>query len=101
MSVELVCHVTPPPEAMRQAVEEICGEGCTVADDGGRRIITIESDADNAEAAVESLQATAERLVERLSPYDCAIEATSRLEDRWAPAEPVQGGSLAEGDRDL
>lgn len=97
MDVVLVCHVTPPADQLRQSVDELCGPGCAIADEGGRRIITVESDATNAHAAVESLQAKAERLVERLSPYDCSIELTSRLADRWAPEAPAQGGSLGEG----
>ena len=99
MDVELVCHVTPPHEELRQTVDEICGPGCVITDDGGRRVITVESDATNSGAAVESLQATAERLVERLSVYECSIESTSRLTDRWQPAEADQGGSLGEGAR--
>jgi hypothetical protein len=99
MDVVLVCHVTPPHDELRQTVDEICGPGCAVADEGGRRVVTVESDATTAGAAVESLQATAERLVERLAPYECSIELTSRLTDRWAPADPVEGGSLGEGAR--
>jgi hypothetical protein len=97
MDVVLVCHVTPPTEHLRQAVDEVCGPDCAIGDDGGRRIVTVESDAATPAAAVETLQAKAERLVERLAPYDCSIELTSRLADRWAPAERAQGGSLGEG----
>jgi hypothetical protein len=97
MEVVLVCHVTPPHEQLRQVVDEVCGPDCAIGDDGGRRIVTVESDAATPGAAVEALQASAERLVERLAPYDCSIEQTSRLIDHWAPAEPTQGGSLGEG----
>jgi hypothetical protein len=97
MDVVLVCHVTPPHEQLRQAVDELCGPDCTIGNDDGRRIITFESDAATPGEAVEAMQASAERLVERLAPYDCSIELTSRLMDRWAPAEPTQGGSLGEG----
>jgi hypothetical protein len=97
MDVVLVCHVTPPPDELRQTVTEICGPDCEIADDGGRRVVTVESDAATPAAAVEALQGTAERLVERLAPYECSIELTSRLMDRWAAAEPAQGGSLGEG----
>ena len=99
MDVVLVCHVTPPHDELRQTVDELCGVGCPIANDGGRRIITVDSDATNPADAVESLQAIAERLVERLTPYGCSIEQTSRLADRWAPAEADQGGSLGEGAR--
>jgi len=97
MDVVLVCHVTPPHEQLRQTVDAICGPDCAIRDEGGRRVVTVESDASDSAAAVESLQAKAERLVERLSPYHCSIEMTSRLADRWAPVEPQQGGSLGEG----
>jgi hypothetical protein len=99
MDVVLVCHVTPPHAELRHTVDEICGVGCPITNDDGRRIITVDSDATNPADAVESLQATAERLVERLTPYACSIELTSRLADRWAPAEADQGGSLGEGAR--
>lgn len=99
MDVVLICHVTPPHDELQQAVDEICGAGYPITSDGGRRIITLDSDATNPADAVESLQARAERLVERLTPYECSIELTSRLADRWAPAEAEQGGSLGEGAR--
>ena len=99
MDVVLVCQVTPPHQELQQAVDDICGAGCPISNDDGRRIITLDSDATDPADAVASLQASAERLVERLTPYQCAIELTSRLADRWAPAEAEQGGSLGEGAR--
>jgi hypothetical protein len=96
MEVVLVCHVTPPHEALRAAVDEICGSDCAIRSDGGRRVITAEADAEDSVAAVAVLQGKAQQLVERLSSFDCSIELTGRLEDRAAPSEPDQGGSLAQ-----
>lgn len=94
MDVVLLCHVTPPHEELRAAVDEICGSDCVIRSDGGRRVITAETDADDSVAAVTALQTKAQRLVDRLSSFDCSIEMTSRLEDRAAPREPDQAGSL-------
>lgn len=98
MDVVLVCHATPPHDVLRATVDEVCGSDCTISSDGGRRVITAETDAADSVAAVQTLQEKAERLVERLSSYDCSIESTGRLEDRAAPAEAEadQAGSLAE-----
>lgn len=96
MEVVLVCHVTPPHDVLRATVDEVCGSGCEIASDGGRRIVTVEGDATDSVAAVQALQQKAQRLTERLSAYDCSIELTGRLEDRTAPTEPDQAGSLAE-----
>lgn len=94
MEVVLLCHVTPPHEVLRAAVDEICGTDCAIRSEGGRRVITAEADADDSVAAVEALQGKAQRLVEQLSSFDCSIEMTGRLEDRAAPREPYQAGSL-------
>lgn len=98
MDVVLVCHVTPPHDVLRATVDEVCGRECAISADDGRRVITAESDAGDSVAAVTALQEKAQRLVDRLSSYDCSIEMTGRLEDREAPAEaePGQAGSLAE-----
>jgi phosphotransferase system HPr-like phosphotransfer protein len=96
MNVVLVCQVTPPGEVLRKAVDETCGSDCAIAADEGRRVVTVEADAADAAQAVAALQAKAQRLVDRLSDFDCAIELTSRLEDRSAPVEPPQAGSLGE-----
>jgi hypothetical protein len=96
MDVVLVCRVTPPREVLRQAVDETCGSDCQIAEDEGRRVVTVETDAANAAEAVGALQGKAQRLVDRLSDFECAIELTSRLEDRSAPVEPPQAGSLGE-----
>ncbi|HET9847454.1 MAG TPA: hypothetical protein VFR68_02720 [Candidatus Dormibacteraeota bacterium] len=96
MDVVLVCHVTPPHQVLRETVDDVCGAECAIRDEGGRRVITAEAAADDSASAVEVLQGKAQRLVERLSSYDCSIEMTGRLEDRAAPREPDQGGSLAQ-----
>ena len=96
MEVVLLCHVTPPHEVLREAVDEVCGPDCAIRSEGGRRVITAEDDADDSVAAVEVLQRKAQQLVARLSSFDCSIESTGRLEDRAAPVEPDQGGSLAQ-----
>ena len=94
MDVLLVCAIDPPAGELRQAVDAV--EAVGVADEGGQPLITLDTDAPEAAAAVERLQARAQRLVEQLAPYGCAIERTSRLQDRSAPVEPSQAGSLAE-----
>jgi hypothetical protein len=96
MEVVLLCHVTPPHDTLRETVDEVCGRDCAIRSEGGRRVITVEGDAGDSVAAVEALQRKAQRLVERLSSFDCSIEMTGRLEDRQAPGEPDQAGSLAE-----
>ncbi len=96
MDVVLLCHVTPPHDVLRATVDEVCGSDCVIRSDGGRRVITAESDAKDSVAAVEALQAKAQQLVEQLSPFDCSIELTGRLEDRAAPGETDQAGSLGQ-----
>lgn len=94
MDVVLVCSVTPPPGVLRTTVDEIGGAGAAIEADNGRRVVTLQTEAPDAASAVEALQANAQRLVERLSQFECAIELTSRLQDRSAEAEPPQAGSL-------
>lgn len=96
MEVVLLCHVTPPHDALRATVDEVCGSDCEIRSDGGRRIVTIEGNAADSVAAVQALQQKAQLLTERLSAYDCSVEQTGRLQDRMAPTEPDQAGSLAE-----
>jgi hypothetical protein len=96
MDVVLVCHVTPPADVLRKAVDDTCGSDCQISADEGRRVVTVETDAADAAEAVAALQAKAQHLIDRLSDFDCAIELTSRLEDRSAPVEPPQAGSLGE-----
>ena len=94
MEVVLLCHVTPPHDVLRATVDEVCGSDCVIRSDGGRRVVTAETDADDSVAAVSALQTKAQQLVERLSSFDCSIEMTGRLEDRAAPREADQAGSL-------
>jgi hypothetical protein len=94
MDVLLVCATDPPAGELRQAADAV--EAASVADEAGQPLISLDTEAPDAGTAVERLQARAQRLVEQLSPYGCAIERTSRLQDRSAPLEPTQAGSLAE-----
>lgn len=101
MDVVLVCRINPPTEVLRRTVDEVCGPNCTIGSDEGQPVITVEADAPDSARAVEALNSKAQRLVDRLSTYECAIELTSRLQDRSEEAEALQAGSLGEGDRDL
>jgi hypothetical protein len=94
MDIVLLCHMTPPHDVLRATVDEVCGGDCVIRSEGGRRVITAETDAADSAAAVAALQAKAQQLVDRLSAFDCSIEMTGRLEDRAAPREPDQAGSL-------
>lgn len=93
MGVVLVCSITPPSEVLREAVDETSGPGSAIGSENGRPVVTLESDAPDAVSAVEALEAKAQRLVERLSRYECLIQRTDRLRDRSAEAKP-QAGSL-------
>ena len=100
MDVVLVCGVNPPAEVLRGTVDDVCGPGCKIDSDEGQPVITLEADAPDAAQAVEALNRQAQQVVDRLNGYQCAIELTSRLENRSAEPELPQAGSLGEGDRD-
>ena len=97
MDVVLVCQVTPPPAVLRAAVDEVCGTGSPIGSDNERPVITIEADAPDAATAVEVLQAKAQQVVQRLDDYNCAIEMTSRLDNRYVDLYPPEAPSLGEG----
>jgi hypothetical protein len=82
---------------LRTAVDEVCGTGCPITSDNERPVITIQADAADAEEAVEVLQAKAQELVRRLDDYSCAIEMTSRLDNRYVDLYPPEAPSLGEG----
>lgn len=97
MDVVLVCHVTPPADVLQRTVNEVCGSDGQIRSDNDRPLITVEADAANEAEAVEALQAKAQRLVDRLSDFGCAIELTSRLENRYVDIYPPEAPSLGEG----
>ena len=101
MDVVLVCDVTPPSDALREAVDEVCGKDCVIDEDAARPVVSLEADAADAETAVAALNAKAEKLVDLLNRYGCAIESTSRLVDRSVEPDQPEAASLGEGDRDL
>ena len=94
MDVSLTCGVTPPPDVLRRALDEVGAAGAAVRSEGGRRLITFEAQAVDASTANESLNRSARELVSRLARYDCQIERTDALQRRTGPEDPPQTGSL-------
>jgi len=94
MDVVFVCSVTPPPDVLRQAVDEVSGEGSAIGDENGRPLVTVETDAPDAAAAVQLLEAKTQQLVQRLSRYECLVQRTDRLQDRSPEGVRLQSGSI-------
>ena len=92
MDVVLSCEVTPPPDVLRQAIEDLAAQKAP-HDEDGRTVVTLEAYAPNGPAAVEALNRNAHELAGRLSRYTCTIERIDKLEQPGGP-EPPQGGSL-------
>jgi hypothetical protein len=98
MDVVLVCHVTPPSDVLRKAVDELCGSECEIGYDNERPVVKLLTEAGDSGEAVAALNAKAQQLVERLADrFDCSIESTTRLENRYVPLETYEAPSLGEG----
>jgi hypothetical protein len=93
MDVVLACEVTPPPDVLRQAIEDLAAQEPRPHDEDGRTVVTLEAYAPDGEAAVEALNRNAHELAGRLSRYTCTIERIDKLE-KPGVAEQPQGGSL-------
>lgn len=93
MDVVLACEVTPPPDALRQAIEDLAAHEPVPRDEDGRTVVTLEAYAPDGQSAVEALNRNAHELAGRLSRYTCTIERIDKLEQPGVPETP-QGGSV-------
>jgi hypothetical protein len=94
MNVVLACEVNPPPDVLRQAIEDLAAHDPRPRDEDGRTVVTLEAYAPDGQAAVEALNRNAHELAGRLSRYTCTIERIDKLEQPGTPEKP-QGGSLS------